>query len=459
MKVTKENTGNLTAVLRIDIAQEDYASKLEEQLKSYRRKANVPGFRPGQVPMGMIKKMYETPLRAEIIEKLMSDAMYEYLDKEKIKILGYPLANDERTKIDWDTQKEYTFFFDIGLEPEFELNLENIEETYYDIEPSEEMLDKFVEDIQRRFGQFSSPEKIEEGDLIYGEIIEVDEEGNEKEGGLKEKTSIFINNIAQKIIQKKFIGKEKEAEVIFNFAKAFPTEKDKSIAIRTMDKELLKDFKSDVKFIVSNISRITPHELNEELFEKAYKGAEIKTPEDFRQRAKEDLSQTYKRETDTFFTNEITKKIIKETAFELPDEFMKRWIVSNSQGKVSIEDVTNDYQKYQDSLKWQLIENKITEKYSIEITKENVKQYLIDNVIKNYFPTLEDQDPEQEKERMESIEGIAENMLKNQEQTRQVYEYLFDQKLTSTLLENSKTKKKSVSVEDFTKLVQEQANK
>ncbi len=459
MKVTKENTGNLTAVLKIDIAQEDYTPKLEEQLKSYRRKANVPGFRPGQVPMGMIKKMYEIPLRAEIIEKAMSDAMYDYLDTEKVRIIGYPLANEEKTNIDWNTQKEFTFYFDIALEPEFEINLENIEETYYEIEPSEEMLDNFVIDIQRRFGQFSSPEAIEEADMVYGEIIEVDEEGNQKEGGIKEQTSIFIDKIAQKTIQKKFIGKQKDSEIIFNPSKAFPKVEDKALVLRMKNKEEVKDFNSDVKFVVSSISRIVPHELNEELFEKAYKGGEIKTPEAFRLRAKEDLSQTYKRETDTFFTNEITKKIVEQTPFELPDEFMKRWIASNSQGKLSEEEVQNNYQQYQESLKWQLIESKLTEKYSIEVTKEDIKGYLKEAVIKNYFPTLEDQTPEQEKERMEAIEGIAENMLKNQEQTKQVYEYLFDQKLTSILLEKSKTTKKSVSIEEFTELIQNQTKK
>ncbi|NCC17527.1 MAG: trigger factor [Bacteroidia bacterium] len=459
MKVTKENTGNLTAVLRIDIAQEDYTPKLEEQLKSYRRKANVPGFRPGQAPIGMIKKMYEIPLRAEIIEKAMSDAMYDYIDKEKVRILGYPLANEEKTVIDWNNQKEFTFYFDIALEPEFDINLENIEETYYEIEPSEEMLDNFVIDIQRRFGQFSSPESIEEGDMIYGEIIEVDEEGNVKEGGIKEQTSIFIDKIAQKTIQKKFIGKQKDSEIIFNPSKAFPKVEDKALVLRIKDKEAVNEFNSDVKFIVSSINRVVLHELNEELFEKAYKGSEIKTPEEFRQRAKEDLSQTYKRETDTFFTNEITKKIVEQTAFELPDEFMKRWIASNSQGKLSEEEVQNNYQQYQESLKWQLIESKLTEKYSIEVTKEDIKGYLKEAVIKNYFPTLEDQTPEQEKERMEAIEGIAENMLKNQEQTKQVYEYLFDQKLTSILLEKSKTTKKSVSIEEFTELIQNQTKK
>ncbi|MFA6705706.1 MAG: trigger factor [Bacteroidales bacterium] len=455
MKVTKENTDEKTAILRIDISEQDYAQKLDEQLKTYRRKANVPGFRPGQVPMGMIKKIYEAPIRAEIIEKTISDVMYEYLENEKVDILGYPLSNDEKTKIDWDTQKDYTFYFDIALQPQFEINLDNIEETYYNIEPSEEMLVKFIEDLQRRFGQFSSPEKIEEIDLVYGEVLELDNEGNVKEDGIKTSTSLAVNMIAQKTIQDQFIGKEKDSEIVFNIAKAFPNEIDLASMLR-IDKEKAKDFSSDVKFVVSSINRVVAHELNEELFEKAYKNQDIKTIEDFRQRAKKDLSETYTRESDRFFTNAATQKIVKETVFELPDEFMKRWLVSNSQGKLSAEQVEKDYTMYEESLKWQLIETKLSEKFSLSISKEEVKTYFKEALLGNYFPQAEDETEEQAQERIEAMENVAENMMKNQEQTKQVYDYLFDQKLSKALRENLKVKEKSVTVEEFTKMVQDQ---
>ncbi|MFA7133103.1 MAG: trigger factor [Bacteroidales bacterium] len=455
MKVTKENTDEKTAILRIDISEQDYAQKLDEQLKTYRRKANVPGFRPGQVPMGMIKKIYEAPIRAEIIEKTISDVMYEYLENEKVDILGYPLSNDEKTKIDWDTQKDYTFYFDIALQPQFEINLDKIEETYYNIEPSEEMLVKFIEDLQRRFGQFSSPEKIEEIDLVYGEVIELDNEGNVKEDGIKTSTSLAVNMIAQKTIQDQFIGKEKDSEIVFNIAKAFPNETDLASMLR-IDKEKAKDFSSDVKFVVSSINRVVAHELNEELFEKAYKNQDIKTIEDFRQRAKKDLSETYTRESDRFFTNAATQKIVKETVFELPDEFMKRWLVSNSQGKLSAEQVEKDYTMYEESLKWQLIETKLSEKFSLSISKEEVKTYFKEALLGNYFPQAEDETEEQAQERIEAMENVAENMMKNQEQTKQVYDYLFDQKLSKALRENLKVKEKSVTVEEFTKMVQDQ---
>jgi trigger factor len=211
-----------------------------------------------------------------------------------------------------------------------------------------------------------------------------------------------------------------------------------------------------VKFVVSSINRVVAHELNEELFEKAYKNQDIKTIEDFRQRAKKDLSETYTRESDRFFTNAATQRIVKETVFELPDEFMKRWLVSNSQGKLSAEQVEKDYTMYEESLKWQLIETKLSEKFSLSISKEEVKTYFKEALLGNYFPQAEDETEEQAQERIEAMENVAENMMKNQEQTKQVYDYLFDQKLSKALRENLKVKEKSVTVEEFTKMVQDQ---
>lgn len=455
MKVTKEATGDLTAVLRIDISSEDYANKVEEQLKNYRKKANVPGFRPGQVPMGMIKKLYEKSLRAEEIQKLLTDSMYDFIESEKIRTLGHPLANDEKTgDIDWDNQNEFTFYFDIAIQPEIELNLENVEETYYNIVPTEEMINKFIEDIQRRFGKFSSPEEIGENDLVYGEITELDEEGNEKENGIKTPTSIAINMIAQKTIQKKFISKAKDSEIVFNLSKAFTNATDVASMLK-ISKEEAEEFKSDVKFTVSSINRVEPAELNEELFEKAYKGQDIKTIEQFRERAIKDLSGTYSREAERYFLNEASTRLVENSGFELPDEFMKKWLIANNEGKVDAEKIEKEYDSYKNSLKWQLIENNIIEKYSVDISQQELKDYYKTFVLANYFPAQENETPEQEKERLDAMENIADNMIKNKEQSKQIYEYLFDQKLISVLKSNMKVNVKDISVEDFTKMVQE----
>ncbi len=429
MNVTQEKTGELTSVLKIEVAAADYKEAVEKELKDYRKKANMPGFRPGQVPMAVVKKMYEKPLRADQVQKVMSEAMYKFIDDNKLSLLGSPMANNERTPvIDWDTQTDYTFYFDIAFAPEFELDLSSKEVTYYEITPSDEMLDKFVDDIQRRFGKFESPEQIGEKDLVYGEIEELDENGAVKEGGIKVVTSLSVDLISMVTIKKKFIGAKKEDVITFNLAKAFKNTTEIAAMLR-IDKEQAKEFKSDVNFKVSSISRVTKHELNEELYEKAYKGKDIKTEEAFRQAAKEDLCSTYNNQSERMFMNEASKLLVENTTFELPDEFLKRWLIETNKDKDSKE-ITENYDKYRDSIKWQLIEGKLVEKYQLDVTTEELKDYYKTALIANYFPIPEDADEEQIKETQAAIEKVANNMLENKEQSRQVYEFLFEQKLT-----------------------------
>lgn len=459
MKVTTEVTGDLTAILKIDISKEDYASKIEDQLKTYRKKANIPGFRPGKVPMGMVKKLYEKSLRVEEIQKILSDSMYEFMEKEKIKALGHPLANDEKTgEIDWDNQDDFTFYFDLGLQPEFELDLNSIEETYYNIEPSQDMINKFIEDMQKRFGKFESPEQVGEDDIIYGEIIELDQENNEKELGIKTTTSIAVNIIADKSIQEEFISKTKDSEIIFNISKAFTNVVDLASMLKITQEEA-KEFNSNVKFVISSINRVSPAELNEEFFENAYRGQGIKTQEDFRARAIKDLSETYSRESDRYFMNEASNKLIENSNFELPDEFMKRWLIANNEGKIDADKIINEYDIYKNSLKWQLIENKLVESFSLEVSPEDIKDYYKNSLINSYFPAKENETEEQEEERLNAIESVTNNMLENKDQAKNIYEYLFDQKLSKTLKDNMKIQEKSISIDDFTKMVQEKTIK
>lgn len=453
MNVTKETTGDLTAVLKIDVVAADYSEAVAKELKDYRKKANIPGFRPGQVPMGMIKKMYEKSVRAEHVQKVMSEAMYNFIDENKLQILGSPMANNEKTpSIDWDNQTDFTFYFDIAMQPEFELNLTDKNVTYYDINPTDEMLDKFVEDIQRRFGKFESPETVGENDLVYGEIEELDEEGNVKEGGIKTPTSISIDLIAMVSIKKKFIGAKKDDVVTFNLAKAFKNLTELSAILR-IEKDKARDFKSDVNFKISSISRVTKHELNEELFEMAYKGKDIKTEEDFRKAAKEDLCSSYGAQSDRQFMNEASKALVENTEIALPDEFLKRWLIETNEGKLDEKEISDNYNTYRDSIKWQLIESKLIDTYKLEVSTEEVKNYFKDALVRNYFPTPADATEDQIKETEAAVEKIANNMLENKEQSRNVYEFLFEQKITNTLKSEMKPKTQSVTTEEFAKII------
>lgn len=453
MNVTKEMTGDLTAVLKIDVAAADYAESVEKELKEYRKKANMPGFRPGQVPMGVIRKMYEKSVSAEQVQKLMSDAMYKYIEDNKLEILGNPMANDEKTQaIDWDNQKDFTFYFDIALQPEFQLDLDAKNATYYEIVPTEEMLNKFVEDIQRRFGKFESPETIEETDLVYGEVEELDENGNVKEGGIKVNTSLAVDMISLVTIKKKFIGVKKDDVITFNLAKAFKNTTEIASMLR-IDKEQAKQFKSDVNFKVGSISRVIKHELNEELFEMAYKGKGIKTEENFRKAAKEDLCRTYSNQADRYFMDCQSKALVENTKMDLPDEFLKRWLIEINQGRVDSKEIIDNYDKYRDSIKWQLIESKLVDKYKLNVSTEDVKEYYKTSLIRSYFPIPDDATEEQIKETEEAVEKVANNMLDNKEQSRQVYEYLFEGKLIEALKADMKPQIKQVDTEEFAKII------
>ncbi len=452
MNVTQEKTGDLTAVLKIEVSAADYSEAVEKELKDYRRKANMPGFRPGQVPMGIVRKMYEKPVRAEQVQRTMSDSMYKFIEDNKLSLLGNPLANNEKTpKIDWDTQKDFVFYFDIAFQPEFELNLDCPEVTYYTIEPTAEMLDKFVEDIQRRFGQFESPETVGENDLVYGEVEELDESGAVKEGGIKVPTSMSVDLIAQATIKKKFIGAKKDDVITFNLAKAVKNETELAAMLR-IDKAVAKDFKSDVNFKISSISRVIKHELNQDLFDKAYKGKEIKSEADFREAAKADLCSTYANQSERYFMTEASKHLVENTKMNLPEEFLKRWLIETNPDK-DAKEIEDNFALYLDSIKWQLIEGKLVEKYKLDVTSEELKEYYKTALVRNYFPVPEDATEEQIKQTEEAVEKVATNMLDNKEQSRQVYEYLFEQKLVKALISDMKHSNKTVDTDEFAKII------
>jgi trigger factor len=453
MNVTKEMTGDLTAVLKVEVSAADYMPAVEAELKKYRKKANIPGFRPGQVPMGMIKKMYETPVRAEEVQKVMSDAMYQFVDDNKLELLGSPMSNDEKTgNIDWEKQEDFVFYFDIAMQPEFQLELGKQTATYYKITPDQEAIEKQIGEIQRRFGSFETPEAIEETDLVYGQIKELDAEGNVKEGGVQTVTSIAVDKIGMATIKKKFIGAKKDDAIVFNLAKAFKNNTEIAAMLR-IDSETAKEFKSDVQFTVHSISRVTPHEVNEELYEKAFPGKEIKTDADFKAAIKEEMEKAYSQQADRHFLNEVSKQLVETSTFELPDEFLKRWLIQTNTGKVENKEIEDNYTMYRDSIKWQLVESKLMEQYKLEVSKEEVKTYYKEALISNYFPKAENETEEQAQEREAAIEKIATNMLENKEQGRQIYEFLFDQKLTQTLKENVKLDTKEVSLDEFSKIL------
>jgi len=442
MNISQENNGDLTAIIQINLKEEDYIESVNKQLSDYRKKANVPGFRPGKVPMGMINKMYGKSVRVEEVNKAVSEALNNYILENNLNVLGYPLPNMEKTTtIDFDNQDEFDFFFDIGLSPEFEIDIsENINVPYYSIKIGDEETDKAINDIKVRFGNEENPEVAEESDALQGKFREVDENGDIVEGGKEHAGYFRIEDVKLKTIQKKCIGAKAEDKLVFNLMKAFKDEdKVKSLLHIHDDEEDKLDL--DYQFEIEKVVRTEEAEVNEELFKKVYPNEEITSEEAFRERLVVDLKQHHARDTDQQFLADSINELMGQANIELPDEFMKRWLLESNQGKITTEQLDEQYDSYKKTMKWQLIDAKLQEKHG-EVLK--VDQEAIRNKVRAYF-----QPGGEGGEISPQIEQIVDQVLSNQEETERIYRGLMDENYVKLFKEHFKLKEKEVDSEKF----------
>ncbi len=446
MNITQEPNGNLQAIIHIHLKEEDYSEKVNKTLKDYRKKANMPGFRKGMVPMGMIKKMYGQSVTAEEVNKTVSEALNNYIDENKINALGYPLPNMEKTKqIDFNTDKELDFFFDIGIAPEFDVDLkkEGLEVPYYKIEVTDKEIENALNDIKTRFGEEEHPETAEEGDGIQGLFEQLDENGEVVENGVKKDGYFRIEDIKLKTIQKKLYGKKSGSVVTFNPFRAFKDEaKVKALLGEEIPEEALK---SDYQITISEIIRHKDAELNEETFKKVYPSDDIKTIEEFKARVKKDLEEHYAKDSDRQFTGDTVSKLIEESHIELPDEFLKRWLLDSNQGKITKEQLETQYDSYAKSFKWQLVEDKLRAQFGdkLTVTNEDVR-----DKVRAYFQIegKESSNPQ--------VEQIVDQILSNKEEGQKIYSELMDEKLSVVFKENIKTVEEVVTTEKFMEIMQ-----
>jgi len=446
MNITQESNGNLQAIIHISLKQEDYIEKVNKTLKDYRKKANMPGFRPGMVPMGMIKKMYGQSVTAEEVNKTVSEALNTYIDENKINALGYPLPNMEKTKpLDFTKDEELDFFFDIGIAPEIDIDLdkEGFEVPYYKIEVTDKEVENALNDIKMRFGEEEHPEKVEEEDGVQGKFVQIDENNNVVEGGVEHDGYFNIKDLKLKTIQKKFYGKSIGEAVAFNPFNAF---KNKSKVKALLGEEVSEEaLKSDYQFTISDIIRTKEAELNEETFKKVYKSEEIKTVDDFKTRVKKDLEEHYAKDSDRQFTGDTITKLIEESNIELPVEFLKRWLLDSNQGKITKEQMEQQFESYAKSFKWQLIEDKLRAQFGDKLTvsKEEIRDKL-----RAYFQIQGKNNSNPQ------TEQIIDQILSNKEEEQKIYSELMDGKLNVVFKENIKAKEEIVTPEKFMEIVQ-----
>ncbi len=451
MDINKESTDALNAIIRMKITEDDYQEKVSEVLTDYRKKANIHGFRQGKAPMGLIKKMYGQAVVVDQVVKLLSENLSKYIVDNDLRILGEPLPNEDAPSIDWDTQKDFEFAFDIATAPEFELSLSKRDKLpWYTIEVGEELINDQVENYGKRFGGFEPVDVAEDDDMVKGDLTELDDNDNPKEDGvLAVDALVSINTLPTDDIKNRFVGLKVGDELVLDMETTFPNEADRASLLK-VEKAQLPELGQHFKYSIGEVSRFAPIAVNEELFEKVYGPDSVKTEEEFRNRIKEELQGQLERESNYKFNLDARAKLVKKANFDLPDEFLKRWMLATSKDEeLSPEKLDEEYPRFSEDLKWQLIKEFFTKEQELKVEEEEVRAEAI-NVARAQFQQYGIFDAPEEQ-----LARFSESILTNEDEQRRISERILEDKVVSFVKTAVKLDDKPISLDEFKKLFEE----
>ena len=438
MDITRENTDALNAVVKVDIIADDYQSKVDKILVDYRKKADIPGFRKGHVPMGMIKKQYGKSVMIDEVNKLLQDELNKYLTEEKIEILGNPIPRIQEN-FSWDT-KSFSFEFELGLVPQFEVNLNSKKKiTQYVINADKSLIDKEVENLQSRYGKMSSVDVIDEKTNVTGTFV-----NEEKE--IEKKSTINLSDIKGKTNLKKFIG-GKVGDVIELKTKGLFSEDSKLMAALGLSSDETKGLNIKVLFTIEETTEIELADLDQELFDKLFTDGSVKSVTELRNKIKEDAEKQFQQQADQQLLNSVTEFLIDNTSFELPSEFLQKWLATAGEKQLTPEQAAEEYSKSEKGLRYQLIQEKILKDNDIKLDYEELKEYA-KGFIRTQMAQFGNMNPEDSE-----LDDIANRILANQEEARKLQDQLLSQKLMTFYKEKMTFKTKKVSYEGFIKEV------
>lgn len=445
MNITRENLSDLDLCIRIDIEESDYAEKVTKQLKNYKNKASVPGFRKGMAPMGMIQRMYKGAIMADEVQNLLNESLFNYIDSEKLDIVGSPLANEEKTgKPDFEKDKNFTFYFDVAVMPEVKIDWSKVNVKMNEVKVDKKEIDTQIDNITRQHGKFETPETIGENDFIYGKAIELDKDGKEKEGGMNVFCSFDVSTIKDDEIRQKFIGMKKDDKVTFAANKAFKTE-DLERNFR-LDADVAKKFKSEVEMTISGCSHVTPHELDEELFKTVYPTKDIKDADAFRKAVAADIEESYKEQTDILFANQVRRTLIENFDTPMPEAFLKRWILSRNEKEMTAEQLDADWEKsYLPSMKWEFIDHALNKIQPINPSHVEIVEEFKTLIRNNGGVPAEGDAKEQE----DSLNRVAESLASDKQNAPQVADRLYHRKLVQLFRDQVKPEVEKITVKEF----------
>ncbi|MFC6859831.1 trigger factor, partial [Zunongwangia atlantica 22II14-10F7] len=412
MNITRENIDELNAVVKVDIAKDDYAPKVEKILKDYRKNANVPGFRKGHVPMGMVKKQYGQAVLVDEVNKLLQENLNKYLTEEKLDVLGNPIPK-EQENFDWN-EDNYTFEFEVGLAPEFEVSLD-LEKpvTKYNIVADDTMIDRQIENIQKQYGKLVSKDEVEEGDIVAGTFK------NEEEG-IENETSIELEKIKGKRNLNKFVGSKVGDTITLKTKSLFEDDHD-LIQHLKVEHDKAHDLDIEVEFTISEINKRELADLDQELFDKLFGEGKVKTVTELKEKIKEDAEKQFVQQSDQQLMNDVTEALIEKTEFDLPKEFLQKWIRTVGEKPLTEEEAVEEYENSEKGLRYQLIEGKIVKDNDIQVDFETLKNFAKDK-IKEQMAQFGQMDPSDKE-----LDDIAARILSNQDEVKRLSEQLVNE--------------------------------
>lgn len=448
MKVSFDCPDKINGLLTVTIEEDDFKNDVEKELKNYRKRANVPGFRPGMVPMGLIRRQYGNAVKMDVVNNKLSEEVNKYIQDNKINMLGMPLGSEKQTPVDLEKDAPYTFMFDIAVAPEFDIELSDKDAIdYYDITVDDKLVDQQVDGFASRFGAYQKAEEYKEGDVLKGDLRELDAEGNTKEGGVEVEGATVMPQYLKDDDQKKLFEGAKAGDIItFNPYKAYAGGAEVATLLK-VERDKKDDYKGDFSYQITEVQHFEKHAVDQELFDQVFGKDEVKDEKSFREKIAEGVKQQLATDEDFRFLQDL-RKYAEEKVGQLtyPEALLKRVLKENNKDKDD-EFINKNYEASLKDLTWSLIKNKLAEKAEVKVNDDDVKnvareiaraqfaQYGMQNVGEEY------------------VNNYAEELLKQRDTVNQFAERAVDEKLVAAIKPVVKLNHKEISLEDFNKMV------
>ena len=448
MKVSFDCPDKINGLLTVTIEEDDFKNDVEKELKNYRKRANVPGFRPGMVPMGLIRRQYGNAVKMDVVNNKLSEEVNKYIQDNKINMLGMPLGSEKQTPVDLEKDAPYTFMFDIAVAPEFDIELSDKDAIdYYDITVDDKLVDQQVDGFASRFGAYQKAEEYKEGDVLKGDLRELDAEGNTKEGGVEVEGATVMPQYLKDDDQKKLFEGAKAGDIItFNPYKAYAGGAEVATLLK-VEREKKDDYQGDFSYQITEVQHFEKHAVDQELFEQVLGRDEVKDEKSFREKIAEGVKQQLATNENFRFLQDL-RKYAEEKVGQLtyPEALLKRVLKENNKDKDD-EFINKNYEASLKDLTWSLIKNKLAEKAEVKVNDDDVKnvareiaraqfaQYGMQNVGEEY------------------VNNYAEELLKQRDTVNQFAERAVDEKLVAAIKPVAKLNHKEISLEDFNKMV------